>query len=142
MLAWLEQRARGSTGEERAAWWKHMLALGAAERVAVMGAEGVPEPGQGGSLLETYLRAQAQLGDNRSFAAALIREIGAVDDPERARSLARLARESGVAAAHVVSDRNPVLHAEAQLGQKPIDERDLRGLALQVPRHAQVADHY
>jgi cellulose synthase operon protein C len=98
-LTWLEQRARGSTGEERAAWWKHMLALGAAKRVAVMGAESVPEPGQGGSLLETYLRAQAQLGDNRSFAAALTREIGAVDDPERARSLARLARESGVAAA-------------------------------------------
>jgi len=99
-LAWLEQRARGSTaGEDRAAWWKHMLAAGAADRVAVMAADSLPEPGQGGPLLDTYLRALIQLGDNRSFAAAVTREVGALDDPGRARSLARLARESGVTVA-------------------------------------------
>ncbi len=98
-LDWLEQRARASTGEERAAWWNHMLALGAPERVAAMAAENLPEPGRGGALLETYLRALAKLGDLRSFAAALTREIGAVNDAERVRTLARLARESGVSAA-------------------------------------------
>jgi thioredoxin-like negative regulator of GroEL len=98
-LTWLEERARGSTGEERAAWWKHMLALGGAERVATMAKEEPPGVGQVGSLLDINLEALAQLGDKRSFAATLTREIVAVDDPERARRLARLARESGVAAA-------------------------------------------
>jgi Tfp pilus assembly protein PilF len=98
-LDWLEQRSREATGPERAAWWNHLLDLGAANRVAALAANNLPQPGQGAILLEVYLRALAQLGDKRQFSAAIDRELSALDRPEPARTLAHLARESGMDAA-------------------------------------------
>jgi cellulose synthase operon protein C len=93
--AWLEQRARESSGEDLAGWWNHLLTVGAAARVAALAPASLPLPGQGGVLLEAYLRALIQLGDKQSFTIALARELPALRDPDRAHELARLARESG-----------------------------------------------
>ncbi len=95
-VAWLEQRARESTGSERAAWWSHLLELGAADRVAAMAQGNLPPSGQGGVLLGAYLRALIQLGQSRPFADAIAREMPALQDSDKARELARLARDSGI----------------------------------------------
>ncbi|HEY6340544.1 MAG TPA: hypothetical protein VIY49_03555 [Bryobacteraceae bacterium] len=97
--AWLERRARESTGAERGAWWNHLLEAGEAVRVAAMGPDSLPPAGEGGVLLEVYLRALAQLGERRRFADTVARELPRLQHPDQVRALARLARDSGFDAA-------------------------------------------
>jgi cellulose synthase operon protein C len=93
--AWLEQRARESIGPERAAWWNHLLEIGAADRVAAMGPESLPPAGEGGVRLRVYLRALAELGERRRFAETVARELPQLQGPDQVRALARLIRDSG-----------------------------------------------
>ncbi len=98
-LDWLDGRARGASGTERAAWLGLLLDAGAAERVAAIAAAGLPVAGQGGALLEVYLRALAALHRVDALAGVVARECGATVDRERVRKLARLARDAaGIAA--------------------------------------------
>ena len=92
---WLEDRARLAPGADRAAWLGRLLDAGAPERVDAVVSAALPPPGQGGAVLEVYLRALAALGKNRPLGEAVAREAPAVHDSERVRTLARLARDAG-----------------------------------------------
>jgi Tfp pilus assembly protein PilF len=94
-LKWLEDRARRAAGPERAAWLNHLIDCGAAGRAAAIASASLPPPGQGGALLDVYLRALGELRDGRKLGAVVTREVQAVNDPDRLRSLARMARDSG-----------------------------------------------
>jgi cellulose synthase operon protein C len=95
-VMWLEQRARESSGAERGAWWNHLLELGAADRVVAMAQDSLPPAGEGGVLLEVYLRALVQIGDRKRFADAIARELPTLHDPDQARQLAHVSHDSGI----------------------------------------------
>lgn len=98
-LDWLEDRARRAQGSDRPAWLSLLLDAGAPDRVAAIASASLPPPGQGGALLEVYLRALAELRQTDALAGAVAREAGATADRERVRKLASLARDAaGIAA--------------------------------------------
>ncbi|MBV9507862.1 MAG: hypothetical protein JO323_22965 [Acidobacteriia bacterium] len=94
-IAWLEERARTSSGKERAGWWNRLIEAGAAERVIFLAKSELPPPGDGGVLLDVFLRALAQTGDKRALIESVTTEISALEEPRRIRELSRLARDSG-----------------------------------------------
>jgi tetratricopeptide (TPR) repeat protein len=104
-LDWLEERARRANPADRAAWLSLLLDAGAPDRVAAIASASLPPAGQGGALLEVYLRALGELHQMDRLAGAVAREAGATADMERLRKLAKLARDAGGMAAEPVYSR-------------------------------------
>jgi Flp pilus assembly protein TadD len=94
-MNWLAERARQASGDQRAAWLRHIVDAGGAGQAAAIVSARLPAPGQGGALLDVYLRALAELRETRQLAASVAREVQALSDPERVRSLAQVARDAG-----------------------------------------------
>lgn len=104
-LDWLEGRARSAAGAERASWLRFLLDAGAPGRVAGIVAASLPPAGQGGAVLEVYLRALADLRQAESLSAAAAREAAGTSDREYVRRLARLVKDAAAGAAEPVYAR-------------------------------------
>ena len=104
-LDYLEERARHASGTERTAWLSLLLDAGAPDRAAAIARAALPVPGQGGALLDVYLRALAELHETGALAAAISREVAATADAGRVRQLAGLARDAGAAASEAAYSR-------------------------------------
>ena len=94
-MDWLAERARQASGPQRAAWLRHLADAGGAGRVAAIVSASLPVAGQGGAVLDVYLRALVELRETHQLAASVAREVQALSDPERVRTLAQVTRDAG-----------------------------------------------
>lgn len=91
-LAWLETRARGAGGADKAVWMRLLSERNAARRaVAVYG-------GEQGPVREAYLIALGMTGDRAALARVVREELPRATTPDQLRQLAVLAGQSGNAA--------------------------------------------
>ena len=93
-LDWLEARAVGAMGKDRALWINHLMNVGAADRVVVW-LKGIwPPPDRDPELVVAFATALVETKDHPTLRTLLEEEIPHEHDPERLRHLARLAYHS------------------------------------------------
>lgn len=90
-IDWLETRAKNSSGAQRAGWINHMVYVGAAKRAVLVSREDLPEPGNGGPLIEAYLNALMADGDRLGLGEVIKRELAVEKNAGKIRHYAALA---------------------------------------------------
>ena len=122
-LAWLEERARSSTDDERAGWMRHLINSGAPHLAAEVAAIEMPPAGNGGQVLDVYLEALIVTAGRDALAEAIRRELPFVNESEGLRRLGRRVIEAG----HAPSGRD--VYAKL-LQLNPDDAEALRQFGL------------
>jgi len=122
--AWLERRAAGASGSERAQWMRHLTSNDAAERAASLGAA-VPLAAMHADVRDAYVEALAA-SRSPDLSHVVDWTLAREADPERLRRLGRLAFE-----ADALEDADRVFEALLRLSPAdPAAERELGLIAF------------
>ncbi|WP_281684127.1 tetratricopeptide repeat protein [Thalassobaculum salexigens] len=125
-LDWIEDRARRATGEDRDAWLDTLIEMRAGKRVAAIigGLDGATTDRELLHLVNAYAQIDDRQGESRQkLRDAMLQAIARIKQPERLRSLARIAENT--------RDRALITAAwRAVLAAAPADPEAQRTLGL------------